>query len=63
MTKTEETISWAPAEARVILGQHYKRVRVTRSGEVHCYGRIPNSNRTGWFYYSPLKYVHERLWG
>lgn len=26
-----------------------ERVRVMRSGEVHAYGRMPNSAKTGWF--------------
>ena len=27
-----------------------ERVRITRNGEVHIYGVLPNTNRTGWYF-------------
>ena len=26
------------------------RIRITRNGEVHAYGTVPNTNRTGWYF-------------
>jgi hypothetical protein len=26
-----------------------ERVRITRNGEVHAYGVLPNTNHTGWY--------------
>jgi hypothetical protein len=27
-----------------------ERTRITRNGEVHAYGVIPNTNQTGWYF-------------
>jgi len=27
-----------------------ERIRITRNGEVHAYGRMPNSIVTGWYF-------------
>ena len=27
-----------------------ERVRITRNGEVHAYGVLPNTNQTGWYF-------------
>lgn len=27
-----------------------ERIRITRNGEVHVYGRMPNTNTTGWYF-------------
>jgi hypothetical protein len=27
-----------------------ERVKMKRNGEVHCYGKMPNSDKTGWWF-------------
>jgi len=41
MTKTNRAAILAFVDA--------ERVRITRNGEVHAYGVLPNTNRTGWY--------------
>lgn len=56
--------TYTARDIRAVLGQHYDRVRITRTGEVHCYGRMPNSIVTGWFLYADsVQGAAERLWG
>lgn len=44
MTKIDRT-AIAAAAAR----QGAERIRITRAGEVHAYGRMPGSIITGWY--------------
>ena len=37
------------ARAYVASRRGVERVRVTKSGEVHAYGVLPNTNQTGWY--------------
>ena len=41
MTKTNRAAIIAYVDA--------ERIRITRNGEVHAYGRMPNSIVTGWY--------------
>jgi len=36
--------------AAIIAYVDAERVRITRNGEVHAYGRIPNTAVTGWYF-------------
>jgi len=36
--------------AAIIAYVDAERVRITRNGEVHAYGRMPNSTVTGWYF-------------
>lgn len=45
----------ATTEIRSIIRQHAnetgaERYRITRDGEVHYYGQMPNSIETGWYF-------------
>lgn len=42
MTKTNR--------AAIIAHLGADRVRIARNGEVHAYGVLPNTNRTGWYF-------------
>ena len=42
MTKTNRAAILAFTDA--------ERVRITRNGEVHAYGVLPNTNYTGWYF-------------
>ena len=42
MTKTNRAAIIAHIDA--------ERVRIARNGEVHAYGRMPNTNQTGWYF-------------
>lgn len=36
--------------AAIIAFTDAKRVRITRNREIHAYGVMPNTNRTGWYF-------------
>ena len=38
--------------------RHY---RITRDGEVHVYGQMPNTNATGWYLYGRIDHAETRL--
>ena len=44
------------AKIRTILRNHYGRrqYRITRDGEIHVYGQMPNSIESGWWLYGHI---------
>ena len=37
---------------RTLFGAH--QYRITRAGEIHVYGRMPNTNMVGWYLYGQM---------
>ena len=37
------------AQLRAIILETAERCKIKKNGEVHAYGRMPNSNQTGWY--------------
>ena len=46
-------------DLRKALLETNERVRIKRNGEVHCFGKMPNSNRRGWYL---AGFDHNLLW-
>ena len=44
------------AQIRKILRQHFgaRHYRITSAGEIHVYGRMPNTNEDGWYLFGYL---------
>lgn len=55
MSKTQsvETSNIAASAIRQALRAEFgaRRYRITKAGEIHAYGVMPNSNTTGWWLY------------
>lgn len=45
---------------RTILLETCERVRITKNGEVHCYGIMPNTNITGWYFKGFIENLAEK---
>lgn len=37
------------ARAYIAAREGVEKVRITKGGEVHAYGRMPNTNQVGWY--------------
>ena len=42
------------SEIRTALKAAYDNVRITRDGEIHVFGVMPNTNQTGWYLYGRI---------
>lgn len=38
-----------------------ERIRITRNGEVHAYGVLPNTNQTGWYFAGWSDHILDRI--
>lgn len=38
-----------------------EKVRITRSGEVHALGTMPNTNKRGWYFYGYIEGVLRKM--
>jgi hypothetical protein len=60
----KERIAKSKAEDRALraaLRVKFDRYRITGADEVHIYGVMPNSNKTGWWLYGDRDQAAERL--
>lgn len=44
-------IEWTDQMIRNRILQVAEKVRIKRNGEVHAFGRMPSTNKTGWYLY------------
>ena len=55
------------ADYRTMLREHFgaRQYRITSDGEIHVYGRMPNSIETGWWLYGAIgdRETMSRLFG
>lgn len=58
MTNTIKNSEKATIRAYVMASRQNVKVRITRSGDVHAYGRMPNTSVEGWYF---VGYDHEVL--
>jgi hypothetical protein len=54
MTKAEQTA----IRTHVLNSRDVEKVRITRTGEVHALGTMPNTNHSGWYF---VGYVEDVL--
>ena len=47
--------------AAIIASVDAERVRITRNGEVHAFGRMPNSIVTGWYFAGFAEHIIDRI--
>ena len=47
--------------AAIIASVDAERVRITRNGEVHAFGRMPNSIVTGWYFVGFVEHIIDRI--
>jgi hypothetical protein len=47
--KEKEMTTYTRKQAQVVAGLAGIKYRITKDGEVHFYGTMPNSNTVGWY--------------
>ena len=52
-SQSAETSSIEASAIRQLLRSEFgaRKYRITRDGEIHVHGTMPNTNRTGWYLY------------